>query len=184
MKKIIFSFEEFDGKFFHESSPLIRVGINREMLHHNVINGDAAIFLKRNIKPNKFIAKFSLYAPWHVSNETNEPSGGPSLDTRPILLNKIISEESHIREHHISHIANIRNWFSSNEPTAPAIAIDVVTLALGKKCLIVLDGNHRISALIHELENGNSVNVRINEYRVKSKDLSTQLLPDLRYLIK
>jgi hypothetical protein len=107
----------------------------------------------------------------------------PSSDTRPILLNQIKAEEEFIRVHHLTHIADIREWFQSIEHSADPTNIDIVTLRLGRKRLFVLDGNHRLSALIHELESGHTPNVTITEYRVKSKLLSAELLPDIESLL-
>ena len=182
MKRTKLSFNEFEEKFLQATTPIVRVTLNHSLLRQNANDGHIRVSTRNNISPSELVSEFLLYAPWHVHVETDLPVM-PSSDTRPILLNKIKAEEEFIRVHHLAHIDNIREWFQSIEHSTDPTNIDIVTLKLGRKRLFVLDGNHRLSALIHELESGHIPNVTITEYRIKSKLLSTELLPDIETLL-
>lgn len=182
MKRNKLSFSDFEDKFLQVDAPIVRVTLNHDLLRQNANNGQIKVTSQVNVSPSKLISKFLLYAPWHVDNETDLPVM-PDSDTRPILLNKIKAEEEFIRIHHLTHIAGIREWFQSIDHTSDPTNVDIVTLRLGRKRLFVLDGNHRLSALIHEIENGRTPNVTLTEYRVKSKVLSAELLPDIESLL-
>lgn len=182
MKRTKLSFDEFEGKFFQTTTPIVRVTLNHDLLRQNANDGHIKVSTRNNISPSELISKFLLYAPWHVHLETDLPVM-PSSDTRPILLNNIKAEGEFIRVHHLTHIDDIREWFQSIEHSIDPTNIDIVTLRLGRKRLFVLDGNHRLSALIHEIESGRAPNVAITEYRIKSKLLSAELLPDIETLL-
>jgi len=182
MKRLKLSFSDFEDKFLQATAPVMRVTMNHEMLRQSIDDGQATVTVRNNILPAKLISRYALYAPWHVSLETDLPVM-PDVDTRPILLNQIKAEEEYIRIHHLTHIAAIREWFQSIDTSTDPTNIDIVTLRLGGKRLFVLDGNHRLSALVHELESGRTPNVTISEYRIKSKTLSAELLPDIESLL-
>ena len=179
MKRLPVPYEEFEAKFLQSETPVVRLYMDHALFRTKAQEGTLKVTMRSGISPEKLISKFSLYAPWHVSLDTNKPVM-PNVDTRPILLNAIIHEQENIREWHVEHISSIRDWFSSLGSSEDIVNIDIVTLYLGGKRLLIMDGNHRLSALVHEIQAGNSSpHVRITEYRIKSKHLSAKLLPDL-----
>lgn len=176
MSKVAVDFQDFKTKFFTEGSPLIRVHLNFAMFEEQFKSANGSINAHHHMSPPSWIGKRHFYAPWHVSLHTDKPSM-PSLDTRPISLNAIADEEQFMHKHHTEQINSISDWLAA-DPTIP-IVLDVVTLRVSKKQYVVLDGNHRLSALIKSLKSKPHGHISVMEYRINMGPVSPDILPDI-----
>lgn len=176
MSKVAVSFQDFKTKFFTKDSPLVRVHIDLAAFEDQFKRAEGSIVAYNHESPPAWLKKRYFYAPWHVSLHDHTPAM-PSVNTRAILLNSISDEEQYMHKHHTVQIDAICDWLAS-DPTSP-IVLEVVTLRVSKRHYVVLDGNHRLSALIKNLESRPHGHITVREYRINMGVVSPDLLPDV-----
>ncbi|MFF6916960.1 hypothetical protein [Streptomyces sp. NPDC012466] len=135
---------------------------------------DAARVVREDVTLDRLPPPRAYYAPWYA-----DPAGRPTdyraLDARPLNSAELAVTGRGLTEEQRLRVGRFEQALAGRP-----LPLCLPTLDLGEERRLVLDGNHRLIALLRLVAAGSAAVVR--EFRV-SAPLDPDLLPDLRHWV-
>ncbi|MEW9532673.1 hypothetical protein [Microbispora sp. NPDC049125] len=165
-------YEAFKRSFQTEPHK-IRVLLDWSMLdaHHQA--GDVKVTLHIHGSPRDF---HDTFAPWYHRDHLHEAEFDDP-DARPWRFSEPDAGSRWLSSEHQEKIEHFLHDYRRTEPSQP-LRLSLATLDLGDTRALVLDGNHRLAAILRMAMR--SHRIRVAEFRL-SAPLSRRLLPDLTH---
>jgi hypothetical protein len=161
----------------------IRVLLNWDLLHDYVDRRQATIRIHRAWAAD-WLQDNTVYSVWYARADQSEATFASAewrdADVQPITVNDLNTYFDAMPESRKADITSLVAYLSVRQ-AGVLPTIEVVTLEISKDTLIILDGNHRLGAVVRGRGNRRlPLLVNIVEYRV-SVPYDPELLPDLRF---
>ncbi len=172
-------FEPFERSFRRgEIGQRIRAHLNWELLRKHVESGTGRITVHREWSI-AWLEEHEVFSVWYTTPE-KVLAAYDSAGARPIRFSEIDDYYDGLPEHSRATIDSMADALQLR-PHATLPQVEIVTLQLSRKQLLVIDGNHRMSAIRRNRPHRSGpVPATIVEYRIDAP-LDPDLLPDLRH---
>ncbi|MGW7054533.1 hypothetical protein [Streptomyces sp. NPDC054888] len=163
---------------FTQGADRIRTTLAWDVLAEMATNGSGAVRLEMvstNVSSYDLSPLEGYFAPWY--HDGSGEVGYDHQDAVPIRHIELATDLSRLYETRRSGVTALRNHYGSRVD-GQRISLVLATYSLGEGRHLVLDGNHRLTALAQLVAQG--CPVRVTEYRLTAP-LEPSILPDLAH---
>ncbi|MGW2823644.1 hypothetical protein ACWC24_22015 [Streptomyces sp. NPDC001443] len=172
-------FEVFRAHFT-QGAHRIRASLDWEALSRMARQGDPPVGLamvSTTLAPYDLAALAGYHAPWYREASGTGEVRYDQRDAVPLRHAELATDLSSLRQERRSRIGELRDHYATRLD-AQGISLMLATYALGPDGYLVLDGNHRLTALAQLVAKG--CPATLIEFRLTAP-LDPALLPDLRH---
>ncbi|WP_282203217.1 ParB N-terminal domain-containing protein [Kitasatospora fiedleri] len=163
-------------KHFTAGPDRIRTWLRWEALAELAARGDGSVRVRKavtHVPPYGTDALDRFYAPWY--RDSHGPAAYDSRDAVPVRLTEAAADSSAVPPETWKRILVLRDQYARSA-NGPGISLVFASYSLGDGSYLVLDGNHRLSALVQLVAQG--CPVTLTEFQLTAP-LDPALLPDL-----
>ncbi|WP_432925726.1 hypothetical protein ACQPZZ_33605 [Microbispora sp. CA-135349] len=160
-------------RFFRHEPHEIRVLLDWERLDRHHEAGEVRVSLRMHRSDRGF---HEVFAPWYHQDHTR-PADFGEPGARPWRFSELAACDRGLSPTHQEKIRHFIGAYRDDEPSRP-LHLSLATLDLLSGRSLVLDGNHRLAAILRLARESHEI--RISEFRI-SVPLSRGLLPDLTH---
>lgn len=164
---------------FTEGPDRIRAALDWERLSE-MAEQDNAVRLSvvsTDVPPYALATLDGYYAPWYRDGSASDEVGYADRDAVPIRHTELATDLSMLQDDRQTRIGMLRDRYSA-QLDGSGLSLIVATYVLGPDRCLVLDGNHRLTALAQLVAQG--CPARLIEYRLTAP-VNSAILPDLIY---
>ncbi|MGW1587939.1 hypothetical protein [Streptomyces sp. NPDC002386] len=170
-------FEVFKAHFT-EGADRIRTSLDWTALSEMVRRDDGTVrlsMISTELTPYRLSDLGGYHAPWYRDASGSGEVEYDHADAVPIRHAELVTDLSVLRGERRSRIEALRDQYATRLD-GPGVSLTLATYALGPGRSLVLDGNHRLTALAQLVAKG--CPVRLIEFRLTAP-VSSAILPDL-----
>lgn len=171
------TFEVFKAHFT-EGADRIRTSLDWTALSERARRDDGTVrlsMISTELTPYRLSDLEGYHAPWYRDASGSGEVAYDHEDAVPIRHTELVTDLSVLRGERRSRIEALRDQYATRLD-GPGVSLTLATYALGPDRSLVLDGNHRLTALAQLVAKG--CPVRLIEFRLTAP-VSSAILPDL-----